>query len=463
MFNRRNNGASGHGAAAVIDRPMAALPDLNLVDTQIRLLKEGKYADVPPGTDARSGDLYSIARQMLAQTESQIRRSVDLSMNINTTVMAAADTKRGLDDALERAQRMAAATEEMVASIGAITQNVEEVVGHADQALDIAKRSRGDSDRAIAAMQTISTTVRDAVDKVAALTEAAAEIEKVVGFINDIAGQTNLLALNATIEAARAGDAGKGFAVVANEVKSLANQTAKATDEIRNRVDTLRAETSRISQSMQGGAEAVADGEKLITGTISSLGDIETRVESAAAGVRDTASILTQQSEASREISEGVIAVVGVAESNVGSNNRVLDAMDRTDHLINEQMDGLSKNAFPTRDVIRAKADHMIWRKRLADMLVGRADLNPAELTDHTQCRLGKWYAVVPPAIQALPAYRDLLAPHKEIHDLGIRAAKAYRDGDIDEAIRLVTAIETPSQVVQSYLDQLIEALGAGA
>jgi methyl-accepting chemotaxis protein len=459
MFGKKRTGVVAADINLAAVQHVVQPTDGDLVDRQISLLKEGKYSDVPEGTGPRSRDLHTTARNILAQIETEIRRSVDLSMNINATVMAAADTKSGLDDALSRSQGMAAATEELVASIAAITQNVEQVVGHSDQALDIARRSRGDSDRAIAAMQTISATVHDAVGKVAALTEAAAEIEKVVAFINDIASQTNLLALNATIEAARAGEAGKGFAVVANEVKSLANQTAKATDEIRSRVDTLRVETGRIAQSMQGGAEAVADGEKIITGTISSLGDIEVKVEAAAAGVRESAVILSQQNEACSEISEGVSVVVRVAEDNIGSNNRVLDAMDRTDSLVNQQMDGLATSAFPARDVIRAKADHMIWRKRLADMLVGRTKLNPGELADHTHCRLGKWYATVDPSVQALAAYRDLLEPHKKVHDLGIRAAKAYQDGKYEEAARLVAAVETPSLAVQSCLDRLIEAV----
>src|SRR5207248_1139261 len=83
------------------------------------------------------------------------------------------------------------------------------------------------------------------------LAEAAQKIGDVVALINDIASQTNLLALNATIEAARAGEAGKGFAVVASEVKSLANQTAKATDDIRAQIAAIQAETRTAVEAIQ--------------------------------------------------------------------------------------------------------------------------------------------------------------------------------------------------------------------
>jgi len=84
------------------------------------------------------------------------------------------------------------------------------------------------------------------------LAVVAARIGEIVGLINGIAAQTNLLALNATIEAARAGDAGKGFAVVANEVKSLANQTSRATDEIVAQIDTVRSVTKDAVQAVEG-------------------------------------------------------------------------------------------------------------------------------------------------------------------------------------------------------------------
>ena len=103
----------------------------------------------------------------------------------------------------------------------------------------------------------------------------------------------------------------------------------------------------------------------------------------------------------------------------------------------------------------------MIWRKRLADMLVGRAKLNPKELADHNHCRLGKWYNGAGAALRDAAPYKDIAAPHAKVHELGIAAAEAYQQGNIQEAIKLVGMIETPSRAVQSCLDELIRAVSA--
>jgi methyl-accepting chemotaxis protein len=115
-----------------------------------------------------------------------------------------------------------------------------------------------------AAAEELSGSIRDISRQMA---RSADRIGEVVRLMNDIAGQTNLLALNATIEAARAGEAGKGFAVVGTEVKSLAAQTAKATDEIQTQIAGIQAETNHVVATIGG-----------ISGTIEQISEIATSV-----------------------------------------------------------------------------------------------------------------------------------------------------------------------------------------
>jgi len=100
-----------------------------------------------------------------------------------------------------------------------------------------------------------------------------------------------------------------------------------------------------------------------------------------------------------------------------------------------------------------AKSDHMIWRKKLAEMLIGKTKLNPAELSNHHTCRLGKWYdSLQDGELKQHPAFARLEAPHREVHAFGIEAAQMYQKGDLDGA---VTAVERAAQASLSVLQGL--------
>ncbi|MBY0429640.1 MAG: CZB domain-containing protein, partial [Rhodospirillales bacterium] len=288
------------------------------------------------------------------------------------------------------------------------------------------------------------------------LAQASAQIGDIVNQIEAIAKQTNLLALNATIEAARAGEAGKGFAVVASEVKSLANQTAKATVDIRTRIESLRGEMASIVSSMQEGAHAVEKGQEVIVATGEGMRQISHEVQNVTAKIGEISSILSQQTEAVSEVSQGIGIIAEMAARNVRGIGQVLDVMARSDQFIAASVTELMALELTDKTVLVAKSDHMIWRKRLAEMLAGRATLKPNELADHHQCRLGKWYdEQTDPALCAHAAFRDLARPHAEVHGHGIEAARRYQKGDLDGALAEVKLAANASEEVMRGLDNL--------
>ena len=195
-------------------------------------------------------------------------------------------------------QTVATATEEMASSI-------REIGSQISRSADIAGKAVNE------ATQT-SNAVRS-------LAEAAQKIGEVVGLITDIASQTNLLALNATIEAARAGEAGKGFAVVASEVKSLAGQTAKATEEIASQIGA-------IQQTTQGVVTAITG----IGSTISSINDITTgiaaAIEEQSAATTEISRNVQQAAAGTQEVTGSILQVTQAAGEAGNAAGQVLDA-----------------------------------------------------------------------------------------------------------------------------------------
>jgi methyl-accepting chemotaxis protein len=245
---------------------------------------ESSVGSVVNGVTASATELQSTAQSMAATAEETSRQSI---------AVAAAS-----EQTTQNVQTVASATEELSASIGEITSQVTESTRIVGEAV---------------------VQANDTNHKVQGLAEAAQKIGEVVRIINDIAGQTNLLALNATIEAARAGDAGKGFAVVASEVKTLATQTANATEEIATQVRAIQEATT-------SSAEAI----KSITQTISRVSEISTAIASAVeeqgAATQEISRNVQQAAQGTTEVSSNISNVTVAAQETGTAAAQVLTA-----------------------------------------------------------------------------------------------------------------------------------------
>ncbi|MTJ83567.1 MAG: chemotaxis protein [Telmatospirillum sp.] len=434
-----------------------ALLDQDAILAAIDLLIAGRYRSVPEGSCRLSRKIRQLADHLHARSRKDAERVVSMSMNASQAVITAAemmndfaDAKDKADDAAKAAQRLGSDMEE---AAGEAMTAAREAAGTRKLAAD----GQQAADQAEAGMELIAKAVTDAASRVENLAQASSQIGEIVSQINDIASRTNLLALNATIEAARAGDAGKGFAVVAGEVKHLANQTAKATVDIGARIDHLRSEMATIVASMQEGAAAVRHGQDVIATAGACMRDVAGRIEDTATTVEQISGTFTRHATAFQEVGEAVTAVAGRTRSNLDDIHQIKRGLDGFDPIVQEAVADLTTRDIDNLTVLLAKSDHMIWRRKLAEMLIGDLRLDPAELADHRSCRLGKWYgAVAGTGIGHQPDFIRLDTPHRAVHAHGIEAARLFRQGDKAGALREIQNAGTASVEVLACLDALL-------
>ncbi|CCD96235.1 putative methyl-accepting chemotaxis receptor/sensory transducer [Bradyrhizobium sp. ORS 375] len=259
---------------------------------------ERRKADMHKMADDFEGAIGEIV-ETVSSASSRLEVSADV---LSKTAVRAGELATAVAAASEEAstnvQSVASATEEMTSSVTEIGRQVHESARMANEAVEQAKRTN---------------------ERVSELSRAASRIGDVVELINSIAGQTNLLALNATIEAARAGDAGRGFAVVAAEVKALAEQTAKATDEIGQQVAGIQAATGESVNAI-----------RLISGSIERLSEVSSTIAAAVeeqnAATREISRNVQQAAQGTQQVSANITDVQRGANETGSASTQVLEA-----------------------------------------------------------------------------------------------------------------------------------------
>jgi methyl-accepting chemotaxis protein len=281
----------------------------------------GKLGDIVSEVQGSSITVASSSEEFAASSEEMNASLEEVSSTVQQITTGAQNQSEQTIAASVEMKKMA----DMVRRISENAQSAAKMSGEADE---LAKSGSESAKEATTKMQEIYTVVNDSAVNIRELGEKSNEINEIVNVITDIAEQTNLLALNAAIEAARAGEHGRGFAVVAEEVKKLAEGSAKAADQISDLIKEIQTGTDRAVESMDRGTKEVEVGNATVKKALEALEDIAEAVSKTAGVVWEISTATEEHDSATELVVKSMDEVAAAAEEAAASTEEMAAAVE---------------------------------------------------------------------------------------------------------------------------------------
>ncbi|MBB1488788.1 methyl-accepting chemotaxis protein [Oceanospirillum sediminis] len=296
--------------------------------------QQDEFNQLARATNTMTSGLHDVVGH-LVQSNQDLKQTAD---SMDGSVQQIVQGSQMISD---RSSSLVAATEQISATADQVAETTQHVSESAQNAFDTAHRGAQVISEAIQALADVAEVVEETSHSVEALGARSKEIDVVIDLIVGVAEQTNLLALNAAIEAARAGEAGRGFAVVADEVRTLAEQTVKATSDITAKVEAIQQDTHKVIESMQRSKQRVDQGRALGDQAVSAVQDIERQTREAADQTEEIMNAVREVAMTTRQMAQDMDQISSEIDQNHQATAQIV-AASRAVHERAEQLEGLT-------------------------------------------------------------------------------------------------------------------------
>jgi Methyl-accepting chemotaxis protein len=448
-------------AAVMVLFVRGLMQPLRMVSQIMHHVAQGDFTiEVHNPYQGQIGDMLADVDRSVRANRSMMERILSDTVNIASasfeTVSSSSKVVFNVEAEENHVHSISEASRQISATIAGTADNARSVSNAVHELNNTVSEGNTIAQQTLNSMSQLAETVGEAAAKVEALGESSRRIGEITAVINDIAGQTNLLALNAAIEAARAGEHGRGFAVVADEVRNLAERTSKATSEIAAMIHTIQSEIAAVTTTMQTGVDRADNSRQAALHTGEAFDTVKGGIETVTTLIGQIAAAASEQQTATEEIAASIQMISDLAGNNTRQAHSAVDTIEQMNTVIGDQLRTLEQFQIPHKAVLVAKSDHMLWKKRLTELLLGRTQMRSSEVTDHHSCRFGKWYYSSGKEMYGnVAAFRAIEEPHRQIHAIARQVVEMHETGNKLEAQRLVEQLTAPTAEVLARLDEL--------